>query len=41
MTRTFGIEIEGYGLTQQIVANAITAAGVTCRVEGYGHKHSG
>jgi hypothetical protein len=38
MTRTFGIEIEGFGLPYEAVAEAITAAGVTCRYEGYSHR---
>jgi hypothetical protein len=37
MTRTFGIEIEGLGLTRQTAASAIAAAGITCRAEEYGH----
>jgi hypothetical protein len=38
MNRTFGIEIEAYDLPLSEVARAITAAGVTCRVEGYTHS---
>lgn len=36
--RTFGLEVEGYGMSQQAVAAALVAAGVTCRVEVYGHS---
>lgn len=36
--RTFGIEIEGYGLDLRTVAQAITRVGIPCRVEGYGHS---
>ena len=37
---TFGVEIEfiiGRGISREDLARAITAAGVACRTEGYGH----
>lgn len=36
--RFFGIEIECKGVTQQAACAAITAAGVQCRIENYGHS---
>lgn len=36
--RTYGIEIEAFGMSMQVAAEAITAAGVACRVETYGHS---
>ena len=38
MSRTFGIEIEGYNLTLAQVALAVTNAGVACHAEHYGHS---
>lgn len=37
-TRTFGIEIEAFGVDRGIVAARITAAGVVCHAEGYNHS---
>ena len=36
-TRTFGVEIEAYGIDQHVLATAITEAGVPCYVEEYNH----
>jgi hypothetical protein len=36
-TRTFGIEIEAYGLTQNQVATALRNAGINAEVQGYNH----
>lgn len=36
--RKFGIEIECTGLTMEDAARLITAAGMPCHVEGYGHS---
>lgn len=38
MTRTFGIEVEGFGLSREAVAAALTTAGLQCRVEGQTHS---
>ena len=37
MARTFGIEIEGYNVPAAALAAAITAAGVRCHDQRYGH----
>lgn len=36
-SRTFGIEIEAYGVPMTQLAQALTAAGVPCAVQGYNH----
>lgn len=37
-TRTFGIEIEAFGLTQNQVAQALRAAGINAEVQAYNHN---
>lgn len=36
--RTFGIEIEAKGMTRQRAAEVISAAGIACNVQSYGHS---
>ena len=36
--RQFGIEIEGFGITQQAVCDALRAAGIDAAIEGYNHQ---
>ncbi len=37
-TRTFGIELEAFGVERHIVCDALNAAGIVCVVEGYNHS---
>lgn len=39
-TRTFGIEIEAYGVNPMTVCQSLNAAGIACQVEGYNHATS-
>lgn len=35
--RKFGVEIEGYGISMNVLAEALRAEGISCNVEGYNH----
>ncbi len=36
-TRKFGVEIEGYGVAMNVLADALQNAGIRCYAEGYNH----
>jgi len=36
--RTFGIEIEAFGITMQAARMALRSAGIDCEIEGYNHE---
>jgi Putative amidoligase enzyme len=38
-TRTFGIEIEAFGISLSQARDALSNAGLDCQVEGYHHWH--
>lgn len=39
-TRRFGVEVEFVGVSCEVAARAITAAGFSCQYEGYNHNTS-
>lgn len=39
--RTFGIEIEAFGITKQAAETALRSAGIDARIEGYNHEARG